>query len=231
MNTRSFNKWVIQHDTRGSMLELPQAILIPAETEADIRLAYLIAARRAGSEISGMCRVEEENGLFTLYDSIIPSQVSNVHSTSFLGDILAQVQEDIRQRGQDPRQWYCWWHSHVDGAAFFSNTDQWVINGRLPIMMLSEYAEIYPHAPENALAGPFVSLVGNTHGNFSGRVDWLYRNRDGAEKHISIHMPLCRPLLDFSPEAEEQMFQERAPAIAAAITERAVLVRRRDRDN
>ena len=209
--------WLITSDS-SRRVPIPSDIVIPAETEAYIRVAFLFAQQRANTEISGMCRVEERESVFYIKDPLIPTQLNTGDGTDFLGSVWASMLDDIREKGQDPLEWYCWWHSHVRSQAYFSFVDQRMIRSRLQVLIMSEYAATYPQKAPLVLAGPFISLVGNVFGDLAGRIDFLQR-ADDRDSQITCEPSLCRPFSQLSLEEQEQLLYTHADAVRERISD------------
>ena len=143
-----------------------QLVSVRITQEAYLKMKYFI--EECKTEISGFGKVrqfEEESSdslidrvhsqVFQIYDvEILPQDVSGVHA-SIDEETLAKFITEKLSKGEDLEQYRCWWHSHVEMAAFFSGTDTKTIDESTEFKYL-------------------ISIVGNKRHEFKVRLD-LYR--------------------------------------------------------
>lgn len=104
-------------------------------------------------EISGLGKVErDENDNFIVTDiEIFTQKVSGAHSNIEASD-LAKFNVELIRKGENPKNWYLWWHSHATMDVFFSGTDTGTIDSSVDF-------------------GVLLSLVTNHKHEFKARVD------------------------------------------------------------
>lgn len=119
------------------------------------------------SEIAGMgkVRIDEEAGQIIVEDVAIYDQEVTNGTADLSSAALASFMTEMIQRGESPRSWILWWHSHASMGAFFSSTDTGTI----------DHSTEFDH---------LVSLVVNRKGEAKCRID-SYRpfrmTRDNVE--------------------------------------------------
>lgn len=100
-------------------------LIIPAAIERKLN-AYV---QGLDAEIAGMGAVEmREDGNLWVTDIAIYDQEVTGGTADLSSEALAHFQTDLVKRGISPKNWYLWWHSHVNMAAYFSTIDTGTIN-------------------------------------------------------------------------------------------------------
>lgn len=95
-------------------------LIIPAALERKLN-AYVQAV---DVEIAGMGAVEmREDGNLWVTDIAIYDQEVTGGTADLSTQALARFQTDLVNKGISPKNWYLWWHSHVNMAAYFSTID------------------------------------------------------------------------------------------------------------
>ena len=134
---------------------------------ATIDLRALMALRcyleAVPGEVSGIGLVAERGGGPHVFDVFILQQVGAATETELDVGVLAAFVASFEQRGGDPSQLRCWWHSHGDFDVGWSETDE---------------ATIATFPGEGLL-----SLVGNRRGDLLCRLD---RWGSGRETHHNV---------------------------------------------
>lgn len=219
-------KWVIGEESSLS-IRIPCGLELSPEVEADILLAYQEAARIpeaqgegvSGSEVSGIGRITlRDDNSFFVSRIIIPDQTCTRAGTIFAGEEMDKILEQLDQEGEDTDEYCFWWHSHVGGFAQFSNTDDAMINRRLSALLTSEFIRL-PEGTEEALSGPFVSLVGNIHKEMTARCDFMLHHK-GTRTQITFSLPLVRHLGEMTPEETAKIGRDRFPNIKELVSQR-----------
>jgi hypothetical protein len=89
----------------------------------------MLAARTAYGtkylEVAGFAkaRIDDAQGIITVEDVLIPPQeVGGAHADVDVED-LDWLMSTLLARGENPRDWFVWWHSHVSMSTSPSNTD------------------------------------------------------------------------------------------------------------
>lgn len=96
-----------------------------AEVEAKLN-SYVMAV---DTEIAGMGKVRvSEEGDIMLLDVAIYDQTVTGGTADLSSEALARFQMELIQKGESPKDWTLWWHSHASMTAFFSNTDTGTID-------------------------------------------------------------------------------------------------------
>lgn len=94
--------------------------MMPASIEKKLN-AYVHAV---DSEIAGMGSVEvRDDGNIWVTDIAIYDQEVTGGTADLSSEALAGFQTELIQRGESPKNWVLWWHSHVNMSAYFSGTD------------------------------------------------------------------------------------------------------------
>lgn len=95
-------------------------LVIPADIERKLD-TYV---QEVDGEIAGMGKVEvRDDGNLYVLDIAIYDQEVTAGTADLSPEALAKFQTDLIKRGESPKQWYLWWHSHNTFGAFFSGTD------------------------------------------------------------------------------------------------------------
>lgn len=117
-------------------------------------------------EISGLGTVEVcSAGHLVVTDVFIVDQMGSASNTLLSPEALAELVTSQACKGLDLLLLRCWWHSHAEGAVFFSRTDENTID---------------------TFTGDFlVSVVGNRRGDLRCRLDLFLPVR------LSLEVPLC----------------------------------------
>lgn len=95
-------------------------LIIPAAIERKLN-AYVQAV---DGEIAGMGKIEmrDDGNLWVMdlaiYDQEVTAGTADLDSAS-----LAMFQTELIRKGESPKDWYLWWHSHNNFSSFFSKTD------------------------------------------------------------------------------------------------------------
>lgn len=126
-------------------------------------------------EISGFGKVRLEGGVLICTEIRIHCQ-SNMPGHSALSRGGAIFLDELVQRGEDPREWRLWWHSHGAGAPFWSSEDQGTVEG-------------YCVKNDESICHWLVSVVLNSRGEMLARFDqyWPVRFTVNKLPH-SIHV-------------------------------------------
>lgn len=96
-----------------------------AEVEAKLN-SYVMAV---DTEIAGMGKVRvSDEGDIMLLDVAIYDQTVTGGTADLSSEALARFQMELIQKGESPKDWTLWWHSHADMPAFFSGTDTGTID-------------------------------------------------------------------------------------------------------
>lgn len=74
-------------------------------------------------EISGLGKIEEQNGKLVVTDVQIFKQVVSGAHSDLDDDALAEFLFEKTKNGDDLAKWRLWWHSHAKMNVFFSGTD------------------------------------------------------------------------------------------------------------
>lgn len=216
--------WLIRSDAKRGIW-IPWTLELSQEVEADILLAYRIAARTADSEISGIGRVREnQDNTFSISEIVIPNQTCTGGHTEFLGEEMTSLLDRLVQEGKDPSEFNFWWHSHVEGVAWFSSIDDEMIKNRLHAMMTDVNLDLYPDIPEEAISGPLFSLVGNIYGKMTARCDFLHRKGEEYRQYMFV-IPVVRHLAALPKEELNRIFADRYRAIDTIVEDKVVFGR------
>lgn len=218
-------RWYVKPTSNHEGLVIPSAIQLPLEVEADIFFSCVAADKLYHSEISGLGRIEagKESNLLFVSEIIIPFQKCNAGETTILGEVMEAAFDELDAKGKDLSEYNLWWHSHIRGAAWFSSIDEDMINRRLYAMMTTINVRCFASGKpvsDNAVAGPFFSIVGNIYGNMTARCDFLYHCGDDYNQCPPIIIPLKRSLFMLSKEELQEIFNERAPAVMNLVQQR-----------
>lgn len=106
-------------------------------------------------EISGLGKVEIIDGDMVVTDVAIFEQTVSAAHSDISGASLAKFQTELIKKGESPKAWFLWWHSHAKMSTFFSGTDTSTIDSSTDFPMM-------------------LSIVTNHQHEFSARFD-LYR--------------------------------------------------------
>lgn len=91
-----------------------------AEVEAKLN-AYVMSVN---TEIAGMGKATvNPNGDIVMVDLAIYEQIVTGGTADLSSEALAKFQTELIQKGESPKDWIVWWHSHANMAAYFSDTD------------------------------------------------------------------------------------------------------------
>lgn len=124
-------------------------LIIPADVEAKMH-AYVSSVK---TEIAGMGKAKiSDGGNIMLLDVAIYDQEVTGGTADLSTTALAKFQTELVMKGESPKDWIVWWHSHADMAAFFSKRDTDTI----------DQSDEFPH---------LVSLVVNHRRERKARVD------------------------------------------------------------
>lgn len=95
-------------------------LIITSEVEAKLH-AYV---RAVNTEIAGMgkARISHEGDIMLLDVAIYDQEVTG-GTADLSTEALARFQTELIQKGESPKDWIVWWHSHADMSAFFSGRD------------------------------------------------------------------------------------------------------------
>lgn len=95
-------------------------LILPAAVERKLN-AYV---QGVDAEVAGMGKVEvRDDGNLWVLDVAIYDQEVTAGTADLSTEALASFLNELVKKGENPRQWYLWWHSHHTMAAFFSGTD------------------------------------------------------------------------------------------------------------
>lgn len=201
------NKWIIKEGSKR-FIEIPPPIELSLEAEIDILLAYKRAFKMGNVEISGIGHVKATKDAFYISDIIIPRQTCSREHTTWLGEEARRMDEDLERAGKDPSEYNFWWHSHVEGTAWFSSIDDGMIERHLHTLMDVEHLKylasdfVGKDLPDETIAGPFISLVGNVFGDMSTRIDFLHRIGDKRRQYTFVEKP--KRHMQSLPEQEKE---------------------------
>lgn len=96
-------------------------------------------------EISGLAKVDIVAGKFMVTDvRIFKQTVSPTHS-DISGEALAAFQVELIKAGENPKDWFCWWHSHAKMKTFFSGTDTSTINSSTDFKVMLSIVTNHAH--------------------------------------------------------------------------------------
>lgn len=95
-------------------------LIIPAPIERRLN-AYVQAV---DGEIAGMGKIEvRDDGNMWVMDIAIYEQVVTAGTADLSPASIAKFQTELVKKGESPKNWTLWWHSHSHFGAFFSITD------------------------------------------------------------------------------------------------------------
>jgi hypothetical protein len=95
-------------------------LIIPKPIEEKIH-AYVMAVN---SEIAGMGKVKlTDPTTIEVVDVMIYEQEVSGATADLSTQAIARWQTELVRRGESPKEWRLWWHSHDTMAAFFSKRD------------------------------------------------------------------------------------------------------------
>ena len=97
------------------------------------------------NEISGLAKVRIEGGVFIVTDVEIFEQVVSPTHSDIPGAALAKFQVELIRRGENPKDWFCWWHSHAKMKTFFSGTDTSTIDSSTDFKMMLSIVTNHAH--------------------------------------------------------------------------------------
>ena len=140
--------------------------------EASQKLRYYVHA--VDVEISGMAKsvIDTENGTITMTDLIIFEQQCTGTTTKLDDKSMARFLMELMKKGDNPRDWNIWWHSHVDMACFWSSIDETTVQS---------------HDSQEFL----ISLVVNKKGESKARLDiWQSEPNFGLNLSYSEELPV-----------------------------------------
>lgn len=159
-------------DGQEVIIWLPQKIVLTLPAYGDM----LLATRICPVEVSGYAKVSlDDNQTHLISDVVIPHQICSGGGTISLGDDLHWAMQEIVEQGKDPKDFYCWWHSHVGGTARFSSTD---------IYNLFEFLRYLLQGNKEEIVGPWLSIVLNQHAEVSGQYAFA------RPAHMEWHVPV-----------------------------------------
>lgn len=119
-------------------------------------------------EISGLGKVEMVEGEFYVTDIAIFTQVVSPTHSDIPTKALAQFQVELIRKGENPADWWCWWHSHAKMKPFFSETDKTTVEYSTDFDMLLSivsnhahefYAQFDMHRPVRITQGVKVEVL------------------------------------------------------------------------
>lgn len=96
-------------------------------------------------EISGLAKVEIVEGDFLVTDVAIFEQVVSAAHSDIPAQALARFQVELIKRGENPKDWFCWWHSHAAMKTFFSGRDVATINESIDFKMMLSIVTNHAH--------------------------------------------------------------------------------------
>jgi len=137
--------------------------------------------RNCDIEISGMGKTRIENNIIYIDDVCIFKQKCTPSNTVLdMADMMGFLTELI-QKGENPKDFKLWWHSHVNMGVFWSSTDV--------------------NTMENSLEFPLlVSIVTNKRGEFKARID--------LNEPIKISKDDIPVEIEFSYEHDDEIIAE-----------------------
>lgn len=74
-------------------------------------------------EIAGMGKVRVEGNRVIVEEVMVYEQEVSAATADLSTQALAKFQTELVRRGESPKNWRLWWHSHSDMDAFFSKRD------------------------------------------------------------------------------------------------------------
>ena len=102
-------------------------LIIPKEVEERIH-GY---AMSVGSEIAGMGKVRLEDAETIIVEQVMIYEQEVTGATADLSTkALAKFQSELVKKGESPKWWRLWWHSHDNMPAFFSGRDTATIDAQ-----------------------------------------------------------------------------------------------------
>lgn len=134
------------------------------------------------TEISGLGLVRQDGVDFVIEEIFLLKQKSNPSNTIINRDAIAELMISL---GPNLSLLRLWWHSHGDGAVFWSPTDR---------RQIKDFG-----------SGWIVSIVGNTRNEFLARIDTF-------DPRLTIHMPI-RFFSDYSAAQKEELAREVAEKV------------------
>ncbi len=218
-------KWFVKKDSRIGIW-LPVKLVLDREAEADIILAAIAAVKIHDSEISGLGKISENQGVFNSAEVFVPEQTSSSGRTKFDGAEIEGFYENLKLSGRDPSLWQLWWHTHGTMSVFYSGTDEKTIQARLEALLNDEHAAIMSkrgRVPDQTAAGPFVALVANAYGEMTAKCFFIVRNEDASRKNfefLSADLPMERrfkPPLNSLPEEDFDFLVKRYNGVAELV--------------
>ena len=151
-------------------------------------------------EISGMGKLsyDKETHTFTVEDIKIFKQECTATTTKLDESALAKFLTELVKSGENPADWFLWWHSHVDMKAYFSGTDTDTIETS------KEYATL-------------LSLVVNRAGDKVARLDTHspYRMTEDVDVLIDVMETPAEILEEIDAEVKAHVTDKKYPAYHA----------------
>lgn len=96
-------------------------------------------------EISGLGKVEVREGEFYVTDIALFTQVVSPTHSDIPSKALAKFQVELIKKGENPKDWWCWWHSHAKMKPFFSGTDKATVENSTDFDMLLSIVSNHAH--------------------------------------------------------------------------------------
>lgn len=217
------NEWIIKKDS-NCFIKIPPIIELSLEAEIDILLAYKEAFKVGNVEISGIGHVKQTDDVFYISDIIIPKQICSREHTTWLGEEAHRLDEELVRSGKNPAEYNFWWHSHVEGTAWFSSIDDGMILRHLHTLMDAAHLKylasdfVGKDLPDETIAGPFISLVGNIFRDMSTRIDFLHRIGNTHRQYTFVEKPK-RHMQSLPEEEVEAIAWARYPRIQKILQE------------
>lgn len=222
--------WFFDRGEQKGFGVFPMRLELTREAERDIMLAIIWSQKLFNSEISGLGEIEQSGLCFRAQDIIVPKQFCHGGETTFFAQEMEHTHDTLREQGKDPSRYMLWWHSHVQGKARFSAIDNHMIKEYLRGMLTGVHAEFFPHIPEETVAGPFLSLVGNVFGEMDARCDFIYR-RSGQHWFQTVSLPVVRHLIDEPAKIRSAFLRERLTEMRSIVEHRITPIVLRGNDD
>jgi hypothetical protein len=96
-------------------------------------------------EISGLGKVEIVDGNFLVTDIAIFEQVVSAAHSDIPAAALAKFQVELIKKGENPKDWFCWWHSHAAMKTFLSGRDTATIDESTDFKMMLSIVTNHAH--------------------------------------------------------------------------------------
>lgn len=160
-----------------SIPQFPEKIVFIREAFGDM----ILACKLCPVEVSGLPEICKEGVNYVIPELIIPEQICDFESTSLTDEAMRNAFLEAEARGKNISNYFCWWHSHCGGKAYFSGTDEAAIRGFSRYLLA---ANQFSERPKD-IVGPWISIVMNRSGKVLTRCDFAR-----PRKHMFIRSEL-----------------------------------------